>query len=165
MIYGATGHRPPRLNLSYSAEDSELLETFAAKILSNLRVTHIISGGALGWDQAVATAALSMGIPYSMFLPFKNFGKKWPVASQLYLDYLCEHAAKVLNCGEGGGDYNKLYFQRDEMIVDAADLLLALFDGECQGGTYHTVNYALKKNKNIINVWDEFMEFRGEQTR
>lgn len=36
-------------------------------------------------------------------------------------------------------------------MVDHADIVLCIWDGICAGGTYITRQYALKKNKQIID--------------
>ena len=41
--------------------------------------------------------------------------------------------------------------------------MLALWEGENRGGTYHTISYANKKNKDVINIWYEFERKNNEE--
>ena len=41
--------------------------------------------------------------------------------------------------------------KRNEKMVELCDVVLAIWDGESKG-TRHTLNYAKKKNKNIIEI-------------
>jgi hypothetical protein len=43
------------------------------------------------------------------------------------------------------------FIKRDFFMVDQADILLCVWDGVPGGGTYLTRNYALQKNKQIID--------------
>ena len=66
MIIGLTGHRPGNLTQAYSNgycdENFELLCSFCEDLFSNrMDIEYIISGMALGFDQAAAMAALRVG--------------------------------------------------------------------------------------------------------
>ncbi len=41
------------------------------------------------------------------------------------------------------------FFKRDRYMVDNSDLLIAVWDGRKHGGTYYTINYAKKCDKEI----------------
>ena len=41
------------------------------------------------------------------------------------------------------------YFIRDCLMVDAADIVLAVWDGKEWGGTWNTIKYARDKGKEI----------------
>lgn len=45
-----------------------------------------------------------------------------------------------------------LYYERDMIMIDECDVLLAVWDGTPTGGTYNAIQYALKKNKPIIYI-------------
>ena len=52
-----------------------------------------------------------------------------------------------------GGYAGWKFTRRDEWLVDACDLLLALWDGDPKTGTGHTVRYADVKGRPVRNVW------------
>lgn len=41
------------------------------------------------------------------------------------------------------------FFKRDRYMIDNSDLLIAVWDGRKYGGTYYTINYAQKCNKDV----------------
>ena len=45
--------------------------------------------------------------------------------------------------------------KRDRYMVDNCDVLLAVWDGIKDGGTWRTIQYAMKKKKNIIFIDEE----------
>ena len=44
--------------------------------------------------------------------------------------------------------------QRNELMVNDSDMVLALWDGESAGGTWNCIQYAGKVEKEIVNLWD-----------
>lgn len=81
-------------------------------------VTEIISGGAHGIDSCAREFAVQNGIRLTEFLP----------------DYR--------RYGRGAP------LKRNILIVDAADEVLAFWDGNSRGTAY-TISYAREKNKNV----------------
>ena len=153
MIVAGTGHRPNKLG-GYGKEAATKVVDTAVDWLAINRPTKVISGGALGWDQALAAAASIVEIPYVMALPFFNLGAKWPKESAAYLDYLCEGAADVIFVCEPGYAPWKMQ-KRNEWMVDNCDTVLALWNGT-SGGTANCVAYAEKMGKPIINLWENY---------
>ncbi|KAA0573470.1 hypothetical protein [Azospirillum sp. Sh1] len=73
MILAVTGHRPEKLG-GHSPALRRKLAVFASFRLRHFIQTHgrpdkIISGMALGWDQAMAIAAIAAGIPLVAAVP------------------------------------------------------------------------------------------------
>lgn len=164
MIFTATGHRPPRLNLSYSDSDRAFLEDFATNVIVTLQelplqVDKFITGGAAGFDQAVAAACLRLGVPYDVYVPFVGQESKWPIHAQKYYDMLLSHAKYVKFVSEGGYSPYK-FIKRDEAMIENCDIAVALFDGVKKGGTYQTVCYANKINREVLNFWDAWVKFK-----
>lgn len=154
IILAGTGHRPPRLSLSYSDNDLSLLGKFLTKRLSRFQnVTQTISGGALGFDQAFAMASLELEIPLVLAIPFKGFDKKWPHASRARLENLVGRAAKVVYvCEREEGAFH----ERDAWMVEHCTHVLTLFDGRGKGGTAYTVDYAKRLGRPVTNLWDDW---------
>ncbi len=162
MRIAATGHRPPRLGLSYRPDDNKLLTMFAKEILDQAAngygMLTVISGMAQGWDQAVAHAAILLKFPLIAALPFEGQESRWPTAGKERYNAILKHAQEVkLVCP--GGFENKKYLTRDEWMVDNADGVLALWDGVDDGGTSHTVHYAEGMGMTVHNVWVPFESY------
>ena len=137
MILAVTGHRPERLK-----GQEQLIKKWAVEQLTRLQPSLVIDGMAQGTDQIIATAAKELGIPILCCYPFP---KKYyhPVEQWIMED---NHIAFISK------EYSKkAYYIRDCYMVDNADALLCVWDGIGSGGTFLTRNYALKKNKQIID--------------
>jgi len=137
MILAVTGHRPQRLK-----GQEQLIKEWAVEQLTRLQPSLVIDGMAQGTDQIVATAAKELGIHVLCCYPFP---KKYyhPVEQWIMEDNPFVFVSKEYS--------KKAYYVRDCWMVDHADALLCVWDGIGSGGTFLTRNYALKKNKQIID--------------
>lgn len=105
--------------------------------------SQVISGGAEGFDSALAAAAFALGIPFTLALPSPSYGEYyWKHHSvtnkdrydvfQRHLDrasevvYVCDHHS-----------YGKANFIRNEWMVDRADFFF-VYDRTSRG-TSHCV--------------------------
>jgi uncharacterized phage-like protein YoqJ len=150
-----TGHRPGK-RFDYSEETFEDLVATASAWLKNNRPDTVISGMALGWDQALAVAAVRLGIPIHAYIPFIGQADAWPKpAVERYWRLLEQCAEKVTVC-LGGYAPEKMQ-RRNEAMVDACDTVLALWDGS-PGGTGNCVRYAEKTGKPVVNVWNLYAD-------
>lgn len=152
MIVAGTGHRPDKLG-GYSVEVEDRLTAFARDQLQRVAPSKVISGMALGWDQALAQAALDLGIPLIAAVPFEGFGQKWPKSSQYRCTALLCRAAEVATVSPYPG--TAALHRRNEWMVDRCDLLLALWDGSW-GGTFNCIQYARKVSHPIEFLWDRW---------
>lgn len=151
MIIAATGHRPKSLKTGY---DLAPLIALAKPWLAARAPSVILSGMALGWDQAVAIAALDLGISVHAYIPFNGQADAWPTHSQVAYQNLLLRCAYIKVVSPGGYEPWKMQV-RNEAMVDDCDSVLALWNGEKTGGTYRCVEYAEKKaRKPVSNVWD-----------
>src|SRR6476659_1732920 len=105
-MYAVTGHRPQRLGLTYSEHDRRLLVRFAIQTLGIYCMRHkgefklsILCGMALGWDQACAEAARSLGMPYIAVVPFEGQESTWRAESQNRYRHRLDSAALVVTIG------------------------------------------------------------------
>lgn len=158
MHIAATGHRPPRLNLDYSSESNRVLTMFAKTALEESQQGYddqicVISGMAQGWDQACAHAAILLGMELICALPFEGQESKWPADARKRYNAILARAKQVkVVCT---GPYSpKQYIERDRWMVDNADAVLALWDGERKGGTFETIAYAREQDVPVLNVWN-----------
>jgi len=149
-IICVTGHRPDKLG-GYDRSVQVALERLAYTHLKEIAPTGVVTGMALGWDQAVAAACMDLGIPFLAAVPFHGQEGNWPSRSQeLYRLYL-SYASKIVYVCEGGYAAHKMQ-TRNEWMVDHTSAVLALHDGTA-GGTGNCVVYARSKGKPIKNLW------------
>lgn len=154
MKIAATGHRPNKLG-GYTQEAFDKLVEIATEYLLESKPDKVISGMALGWDQAVAQAAKDCGIPYIAAVPFHGQEKRWPWNSQEYFKYLLQFAEEVVFVSDGAYQHWMMQ-KRNEWMVDNCDILLAMYDGT-KGGTANCINYAQKQGKSIVNLYDKLI--------
>lgn len=155
MIIAGTGHRPKGLEViqPYGDDVYWRLVDLAKAALQKHQSTKVISGMALGWDQALAEAAIQLEIPVDAYIPFRGYENNWPESSQeRYHDILESDGVKTVLLDRGGYSPRKL-FARNERMVSAADCILALWDGKPGSGTAHAIQTALKSGKKVINLW------------
>lgn len=159
MIVCGTGHRPNKLG-GYDAMTYMRLVDLAKDYLRVTDHEAVISGMALGWDQALAEAALELGIPVWAYVPFLHQEDAWPPVSRAKYHDLLMCADMVVYCSEPGYAPWKMQKRNEDMVNDS-DYVLALWDGS-SGGTGNCVAYAKKKNKQIVNLWDKYAELRSK---
>lgn len=148
----ATGHRPDKLGGYTPAVDAALL-ALAIRSLQQLVPDQVISGMALGWDTAIALAAIDCGIPLICAIPFPNQASRWPTDSFVRWLMIQTKASKIHTVAK---DYSLAALQqRNEWMVDNSVHILALWNGS-SGGTANCIRYAMKQNKVIQNVWHQY---------
>lgn len=153
MIIAGTGHRPNKLG-GYDIYAHKKLIDFAKERLIEYQPSTIISGMALGWDTAIAEAAVDLDIPFHAYIPFRGQELRWPIATRATYNALLKKAQFVRVCSDG--DYSPRAMQiRNQCMVDACDLLLALWNGT-PGGTANCVAYAVHQQKPCHNLWYDF---------
>lgn len=155
MIIAGTGHRPNKLGGYGQAATFRLYNT-AVGVLEDLQPTKVISGMALGWDQALALAALNNEVPYIAAVPFMGQESVWPAQSQEQFRHLIKHAEELVVVCTGAYAGWKMQ-KRNQWMVDHCDKVIALWDGTA-GGTANCVRYANTKGKEIINYYDKWKE-------
>lgn len=152
MILAVTGHRPNKLGNEYDGIGpySDFLRAKFVEIIQEKSATKAISGMALGVDMLWAEVALSLGIPMHAYVPFEGQESVWPKKSQQRYSRILEKAAQKTTVCEGGYAGWKMQV-RNEAMVNAADLLVAVWDGS-DGGTANCVNYAKKAKRTIVYI-------------
>lgn len=151
MIIAGTGHRPDKLG-GYGAETLIRLANFATTRVRELGpVEKIISGMALGWDTALALAALDLEIPLVAAIPFEGFEDRWSSDDRrLYYNIRAAAAEVMIVCAPGYAPYKMQ--RRNRWMVDRCDRMLALWNGS-PGGTFNCLVYAEERQKPVTNVW------------
>jgi uncharacterized phage-like protein YoqJ len=151
-ICAATGHRPGKLG-GYSPAVAARLDRLAEEYLSIMRPDRVISGMALGWDQAWTRAAVRLGIPFDAAVPFEGQESAWPSTSQADYRALLTHATRVSVISPPGYAAWKMQ-KRDQWMVDKCTRLVALWDGT-PGGTKNCIDYATGRVE-IVNLFKRF---------
>ena len=82
-------------------------------------------------------------------VPYEGFEKKWEISEQNLYRHILESADSVkFICKH----YSRSCFQiRNCYMVDRSDRVIAVYSGE-KGGTKNTVQYAKRKDVEVINV-------------
>jgi uncharacterized phage-like protein YoqJ len=125
MVLSGFGHRPDEMG-GYGIDNIANLVLFAIETLDLYKPTKVISGMSLGWEQALALAALELNIPFIAALPFKNQENVWPEKSQYFYRSLLAKAEHIKTLWPGPFDA-KMFWRRDQWIIDRCDGLLVLW--------------------------------------
>ena len=155
MRVAGTGHRPDKLG-GYGKSVKARLEVLAIDWITLNKPSLVISGMALGWDQALAEAALEVKVPLLAAIPFEGQEASWPDEGQRRYREILAAAQEVKVVSQGGYAAYKMQ-RRNEWMVDHCDLVLALWDGS-SGGTGNCIRYARQQLKTIENLWTQWFK-------
>lgn len=153
MVCCFTGHRniPP----THMLKLPELLDNELERlILSGVEIFR--GGGAVGFDTIAELKALEKRKKYphirlELILPCKDQVKKWNERDRAIYEYILKEADVVSYVEEKYTPY--CMHARNRRLVNESDFCLAYLS-EQGGGTAYTVNYAKKKNVDVINLFD-----------
>jgi uncharacterized phage-like protein YoqJ len=149
-----TGHRYVRENE---------MQTVLDEVMRMYPGVTWICGGAIGVDSFAAKYAMTHGIKYILILPFppKVMSKYW---NDVQRNTLKETMAKAISVTVLSQVYDVAYYQkRNISMVDAAQVLIAFFDGS-SGGTANCVKYAQSKKGYKIAVYPGPYEKASKRT-
>lgn len=147
-VIAGTGHRPEDLGASidevYTKTRDALVELSPAKV---------ITGMAAGFDLILGCAALDAGIEVVAARPWKGHSPRRDNVAE-YARIITE-ASEVVSVFEGLGYPGPwVYHKRNEWMVDHATHVLAYLNPlVTRGGTYGTVQYALKQKRPIRYIY------------
>lgn len=156
-----TGHRPQHLGGHSDQLDLRLYHLahgWLAVQSDSLGegVREVISGLALGWDTALALAALDLNIPLVAAIPCPDQPRFWKPQQIVTWKRIKDRASEVhIICPSYAADCMQA---RNKFMVDRADTILALWNGKQSSGTYNCLRYAQFQGKPVINLWPAFME-------
>ena len=154
MRIAVTGHRPEKLPGKYD----EVSHGFIKDWLRNEIVVaykkdaelEAACGLAIGVDMYFAEACENIGVPFKAFIPFVGQENRWPRSMQRRYRSLLKRSYEL---EEAMGQFClEAYFRRNDMILDWLDesadgrLLLAVWDGVNDGGTYYTFSRARERD-------------------
>lgn len=163
MILSVTGHRPDKLG-GYHPKAFEELVRIAKVSLDHLLPEHVITGMAMGWDMAIAKACIEKNIPFTAAVPFKGQESRWQPNDQQRYKYFLARAASIEITSPGNYAPYKMEV-RNRWMVDNSDTVLAMYNGDKEGGTANCVNYAIKRQKTLYNAWRLYKRETTQLTR
>ena len=154
-----TGHRPQKLsgfdeNNPVAIRVKALLKLEVEKLIK-LGYINFISGGALGVDTWAAQIVLELKTQFTQIKliiakPFPSQDSMWLKKSRDDFKELCQRADQIVEVSQDPYTAWKMQV-RNEYMIDNSSTVIAVWDGS-SGGTGNAVNYARKKNKNIIII-------------
>lgn len=154
-VFGVSGHRTDGIFGRYDESDRLRLVGFAEATLVEQKPDTVISGFAIGWDQAVSEAALRLGIDLVAAIPFVGQEEKWSKEDRArYNEHLARAFHVEIVCT---GGFEPWKFQRrNEVVVDTCDLLGTLWSGS-NGGTKNCIDYATKVHRPMLPLWARWL--------
>ena len=161
-----TGHCPMRFSFGYDEEDKlclhlKLAMAWQIGILIESGISLFYSGMALGVGQWGAEIILDMKRQYPnvqlvAVLPCETRADRWSSAQrERYFDILarCDDVITLR------AHYTpQCALEHNRYIVDHAEYLLAVYDGNPKGGIAYTVRYAREKNRQITVIHPDTLE-------
>jgi hypothetical protein len=150
MRIGVTGHRTLRDSTAWNWVESEIeaILTRAGDPLVGLSCL------AAGTDQLFAKAVLRLGGTLEVVLPFEGYGGRFSAEERAAYHELLDRAASRQVLRNHGTD-EEGYFDAGKRVVDASELLIAVWDGlpaRGMGGTADIVAYALSVKREVLHL-------------
>lgn len=159
-----TGHRPKGFPWNYRDTGCDKHQAYLSALRSKIvdliehyNYTHFITGMAIGADTDFASVCLDLrdtqypNITVEGAIPCPNQTARWSQADKELYDRLLNRLNKVTNVSSR---YTPDCFQkRNEYMVDSSDLVISVWNGEKQGGTYNAIRYAERKQTPISFIY------------
>jgi hypothetical protein len=159
MRIGVTGHRLLREQTAWDWVATEI-----EKILAREGEPLVgLSCLAEGTDQVFAKAVLRLGGRLEAILPFRGYGQRFSEGPERaeYQELLARAASRQILRRSGTDEEG--YFEAGKQVVDASDLLIAVWDGHPArgiGGTADIVAYALSVGREVLHLDPETRQVR-----
>lgn len=117
------------------------------------RPARIISGMAQGVDSFAFDIAVELGIPVTAAVPWIGHGSNWPTAQQREYLARLEKAADVKVTSDTQSFAPWVYSVRNRWMVDNSDLLVGVWNGARDGGTWDAIQYSrkMKREPKLLN--------------
>lgn len=162
QILAVTGHRPEKLG-GYDPKTRWRLIELASRMLISMP-SKVITGMALGWDQAVAQAAIDLSIPVVAAIPFRGQERMWPLHARERYHRILEQCMEMHIVCIGPYDPSMMQ-RRNRWMVDRTKMLGALWDGS-HGGTENCLRYAYDHEtcETPFNLWTYWHEDYSRRT-
>ena len=155
-----TGHRPQRLPFGSDEADERciqlklILREQIIRLIEENGVSYFITGMAMGVDMYAAEIVLDLKVNYpglqlECAIPYEEQAMRWTNAlRERYYDIAskCDKETMLQTHYSSG-----CFQRRNRYMVDQADIVLAVWDGQ-PSGTGSAVKYALSKGKQVIRI-------------
>ena len=121
--------------------------------------THFMTGGAIGFDTIAAQKILALKNDYKkinliLAIPCEDQADKWSEEDKIIYENTKNQADEVIYVSK---KYERdCMLKRNRFMVDNSNFVISVWDGRRRGGTYYTLNYAQKLNRQII-----LLDYRG----
>lgn len=157
MTCCVTGHRPAGFPFSRDP-DTELFNCYIQALQNEIvslidqGYIHFITGMAEGADLDFAKVIISLrndfpDIVLEAAFPYPSRSTKERTKRQEDKDFVVKHCDLTYIVSDHY--FNGCMHKRNRYIVDKADVVLAIWNGEQSGGTWSTIQYAISKGKKI----------------
>lgn len=163
-----TGYRPQKLPFKTTKDKNGFYDSgyidFENKLISKILslvdagCTEFISGMAMGFDIIAAECVIAVRDIYNKSsiklicaVPFIEQSESYPDIWKQKYDFLLSNSDEVILTSDKY--YPSCYMKRNKYMVDNSDMVLTFYDGK-PGGTKNTVDYAVKKGRKIINLYE-----------
>lgn len=137
-----TGHRPGDIQDYNEGRLVRHLQREIAEVAPDV----LVVGGAAGVDQAAHKAANALGLPVVLVMPFDGQWQNWPDWAQGKFHDLAATATAIVVLAENPGTDRKLAIhllhERNGVMVDETQGVIAFWSGKEQGGTFNCLKYA-----------------------
>ena len=171
-----TGHRPSKFPWKYNEEDPRCIALKATldKVIRRLEedgVKDFYSGMAEGTDTWAALSVLAHrqknpSLRLHCILPFPGQADRWSPSSQELYKSILEQADSVKYVSKYY--YKDCFLDRNHRLVNASDIVLAVYGSGWHSGTEVTLRYAQIMRKRIITIHpltleiDEIARIKGK---
>ena len=166
-----TGHRPHKFPWRHNEEDCRCMALKTALTqqiikLAKAGITDFYCGGADGVDCWAGWAVLKLReqvptLRLHCILPYEGQADGWSDLSQERYRFILGQADSVEYVSR---EYRKdCMLERNHRLVEMADLILAVYNGERRGGTAATVRYARKLKKELLILHPLSLEVTKEK--
>jgi uncharacterized phage-like protein YoqJ len=153
MIVTGIAHDPEKLQERSLLPSNELVH-LASKALKMYKATRLITSLELGWEQALAKAALEMKIPYIVSFPYPGRDKDWSQENRILYYELLSRADELYQVND---EYSLAALEEcRDWQTSQSDLVLALWNYEFESDVFTAIRSALDKDVQVCNLWQDW---------
>ena len=114
-------------------------------------------GMAIGFDLLAAKATLSLKtelpqIKIIAVLPCREQNEKWNEKNKVEYETILKKVDDVVIVSDHY--HQRCFLQRNDYMVQRSSRLITLYDGKSKGGTFYTLNKAIKNGLYVINIYN-----------
>jgi len=156
-IITGIGYEPDKLE-GYSDQTLLRLTALARATIVQLDATEVITGVDLGWQQAIALAAIELSLPLIAAIPIEEQDKLWNEQDRERWEIILFQARRIIHVHrlpEYQAEDDARTRKRNEWMIDNSNLVLALEDDEASS----ILEYAESQGKAVFNVWKSWLKY------